>query len=322
MKVLVTGAGALLGQGILRSLLRMDPRPEIVSVDPSPLSAGLYWSDRAHRVPMAKDPTYLPRVEAVLAEERPDVVMIGTDVELEIFAEHRTRLEEAYGCTVLVSPPEAIRIADDKYLTYQFFHERGLPCPDSALPADARALADRVGFPLVAKPRIGARSYGVSVLRSQADLDALLAGDTAGLVIQESAGPDDQEFTAGTLTFDGVCRAVITMRRDLRDGNTYRAFTGDWPELDAQVKAFAEALGGFGPVNFQFRVKDGVARVFEINARFSGTTPLRDHAGFREVELCLRHLTEGTPITQPEIEPVVILRHWSETVVKPDDLIP
>ena len=34
----------------------------------------------------------------------------------------------------------------------------------------------------------------------------------------------------------------------------------------------AEKLSPFGPVNFQFREVDGRAVVFEINARFSGTT--------------------------------------------------
>ncbi len=321
MKVLVTGAGALLGQGMLRSLRRSDPDVTLVGVDPSPLSAGLYWVDTAHLVPMAVDPAYLPRIEALLALERPDVVLIGTDVELEIFSEHRARLEATYGCHVLVSSPEVIAIADDKYLTWQFFSERGLACPDSALPDGALDLAERVGFPLVAKPRIGARSIGVRVLHTLAELHEMLAGDTDGLVIQESAGPDDQEYTAGSLTFGGRCMATIVMRRDLRDGNTYRAFTGDWPDLERQVHEFAEALGGHGPVNFQFRVHEGQARVFEINGRFSGTTGLRDYAGFPEVTMCLDHLVHGTPIVQPEIAPVVVLRHWSETVVTPSELV-
>ena len=69
MKVLVTGAGALLGQGILRSLLDSPLRPTLVAVDPSPLSAGLYWTDHRYLIPMATDPAYLERVEAVAARD-------------------------------------------------------------------------------------------------------------------------------------------------------------------------------------------------------------------------------------------------------------
>jgi len=42
IKVLVTGAGALLGQGIIRSLKWSTLDVEIVTVAPNPLSAGLY----------------------------------------------------------------------------------------------------------------------------------------------------------------------------------------------------------------------------------------------------------------------------------------
>ena len=40
MKVMVTGAGALLGQGVIRSLLASPLRPEVVALDPSPLAPG------------------------------------------------------------------------------------------------------------------------------------------------------------------------------------------------------------------------------------------------------------------------------------------
>ena len=64
------------------------------------------------------------------------------------------------------------------------------------------------------------------------------------------------------------------------------------------------------------------AKVFEINGRFSGTTPLRHHAGFPEVDMVLRHTVLGESIASPTIEPMTILRHWSETIVRPHELLP
>ena len=82
------------------------------------------------------------------------------------------------------------------------------------------------------------------------------------------------------------------------------------------------ALAPFGPANFQFRIdRHGAVKVFEINARFSGTTPLRAKAGFNEVELCLRHLVGGEKVEQPKVEQLVFLRHWSETVLRPEELL-
>jgi carbamoyl-phosphate synthase large subunit len=320
MKVMVTGAGALLGQGVIRSLLASPLRPEVVALDPSPLAPALYWVPGRELIPMAKDPAYLDRIEALLRKHRPDAVMIGTDVELALFAEHRADLESRHGTKVIVASPEVVAIADDKWLTFQFLRKHGFPAPASALPGGEEALIEEVGFPLVVKPRVGARSVGVSVVRNRDDLRRAVDGLPAP-VIQECVSTADDEYTAGTLTFDGRCEASIVMRRDLRDGNTWRAYVDRYPELDAAVRRMAEALGAYGPANFQFRVDAAGPKVFEINGRFSGTTPLRMHAGFNEVDLVLRKVVLGEPIVQPELEKLTILRYFTETVIRPDELV-
>lgn len=319
MKVLVTGAGALLGQGIIRSLRLSTLSLEIVAVDPSPHSAGLWWADCRHLVPMAADPGYLDRLRELLAVERPDALLVGTDTELPVIARHREALEAEFGTAVLVSSPRVVRIADDKWETYAFLKENGLPHPQTALPGDEERLVEAVGFPLIVKPRVGARSIGVSRVESMEALRDALAG-RQGLVIQECLASDEDEYTAGALRFEGEPTISIVMRRHLRDGNTYRAFVGEFPELNAQVRRIAEALRPYGPVNFQFRIVDGVAKVFEINARFSGTTPLRARAGFNEAEIALRHVLQGEPLSQPRVRPGVFLRHWEEVFVDSDEI--
>lgn len=321
MKALVTGAGAVLGQGIIKALRQSTLSCEIVAADPNPLSAGLYWADTPYRVPLASDPGYGAAVEAIIDRERPDVVLVGTDVELAHFARHRAALEDAFGTRVLVSDPRVIAIADDKYETYRFFAAAGLDPPHSALGDDAEAvhqLIYDIGFPLVVKPRVGARSVGVSLVHNLSELRQSLDG-RAGLVVQECIGTEDREYTAGVLVFAGEAQASIVMRRDLRDGNTYRAYVAEYGALNERVRAFGAMLAPHGPVNFQFRVAaDGRPRVFEINARFSGTTPLRALAGFNEVEMCVRHLLFGEPVRQPAIRPGVILRHLDELFVSED----
>jgi carbamoyl-phosphate synthase large subunit len=320
LKVLVTGAGAVLGQGIIRSLQNSSLKPRIVSVDPNRYSAGLFWSDATHLVPFANDPLYLDRIREVLEIERPDAVLVGTDTELPFFAEHRLALEKEFATHIVVSSPPVIDIANDKYKTYQFLHGAGLDCPASCLPGQQDALIAQVGFPLVVKPCVGARSIGVSVVHNRGELENAIKGRD-DVVLQECVGRDDSEYTASALVFDGKCSATIVMRRDLRDGNTYRAYVEAFPELNRMVARLGEVLDPYGPANFQFRVDGaGRAKVFEINARFSGTTPLRALAGFNEVEMCLRKILHGETIVQPEVENMTILRYWSETVVRPSQL--
>jgi carbamoyl-phosphate synthase large subunit len=321
MKIFVTGAGALLGQGIIKSLRQSTLDCTLIAADPNPLSSGLYWADAAYRLPFADDPAFGDRIHELLDRERPDMVLVGTDVELPWFAAQRPRLEALFSTHIVVSDPRVVAIADDKLETARFFESVGLPHPLSADGDDdaaVEALVDRIGFPLIVKPRIGARSVGVSMVRDRAALRQAREG-RQGLVVQQCVGDADSEYTASVLVFDGTVQASIVMRRDLRDGNTYRAYTGDYPDLNDQVRRLGEALQPHGPANFQFRTDaDGTPRVFEINARFSGTTPLRAMAGFNEVEMCVRCLLHGTPIVQPPVRTGTILRYMDEMFVSQD----
>jgi len=321
IKVIITGAGALLGQGMIRSLKQSSLKTHIVAVDPSPYAAGLYWSDSAHLIPYANDPRYIDQIKNIIRIETPDAILVGTDVELHIFAKYRKMLEDEFGIHILVSNPRVIGIADDKYLTYKFLKNNGFSYPETCLPGDEEKLISIVGFPLVIKPRIGARSVGVHKVNDKRTLNRLLLETKEKLVIQECVGSSHGEYTASALVFDGKCNASIVMQRELRDGNTYRAYIEEYKELNEKVRTLGEALKPYGSVNFQFRLDDTQVKVFEINSRFSGTTPLRACAGFNEIELCLRRILWDEPIIQPQIEEMTILRHWSETIIRKGHLI-
>lgn len=323
MKVAVTGAGAVLGQGIIKALRASDLPCHILALDPNPLSPGLYWADQAAIVPMADDPGYERAIETMLEREKCSALLVGTDVELAIFAKRREEWEARFGTQILVSDPRVVAIADDKYETARFLEQNGLSFPRSACGDDRdgiAALARQVGFPLIVKPRRGARAVGVSRVDDMEALEGAVAGRN-DLVVQQFAGDDDQEYTAGVLCFDGDVKASIILRRDLRDGNTHRAYAGNHQAYEPYVHAMARALGPYGPVNFQFRVdKAGTPRLFEINARFSGTTPMRALFGFNEVDLCLRKILLGEDVAMPSIREGTVVRFLEEQFLAPNDI--
>jgi carbamoyl-phosphate synthase large subunit len=317
--VVVTGAGALLGQGIIRALRLASLPVRVVAVDPDPRAVGLYWADSAHLVPMVKDGAYEGAIREILDVERPAVLFVGTDIELPFFSRHRRSLEAEHGTAILVSDPSVVEIADDKWSTVRFLRENRFPYPKSTLSLEDAEFFSEVEFPLIVKPRRGARSIGFAVVRSRKELERAFRA-VEEPIVQEHVGSPEAEYTAGALVFDGRCCGTIVMRRDLRDGNTYRAFVDAYPELNDEVRRLSERLAPHGPANFQFRMDGGQAKVFEINARFSGTTPLRARAGFNEVEMCLRFLLTGEEIQPTPVRPLVMLRHWEETVVEPREL--
>ncbi|WP_379923341.1 ATP-grasp domain-containing protein [Erythrobacter sp. R86502] len=321
IKVAVTGAGAVLGQGIIKSLKMAPCKYDVLALDPNPLSPGLYWADSHHLIPMANDPRYGGAIETLLEAERPDAVLVGTDVELAIFSRNKDIWETRFGTKIVVSSPDIVAIADDKMATAQWLEAQRLPFPHSATGEasdDIDTLVAAHGFPLIVKPRQGARSIGVSLVHSREDLAVALHG-REGLIVQQWAGPDHEEYTAGVICFDGEVSASIVLRRDLRDGNTFRAYAADYPDCDAYVRQVASALQPYGPANFQFRRgTDGEFRLFEINARFSGTTPMRALLGFNEVHMVLQKVLLGKAIEQPSITRGTVVRFLEEQLLPPE----
>ena len=315
MNVLVTGAGALLGQGVIKSLKLAKAGYHIIAADPDPRAVGLFWADTAYVIPLASSPDYLDSLSKILDRERPDAVVLGTDVELMAWSLSKDEMESRFDTHVIVSPPEVIQIANDKWRTYQFFRSHGFPHPRSTMPEDIDSLLRECDFPLVVKPRIGARSVGVRLVYNREELRVALA-TTVEPVIQECVATASDEFTSGILVTEEGVHAVVTMRRDLRDGNTYRAYVEPGSPFNAYLSEVATALKGWGPLNFQFRVDKGVPKIFEINARFSGTTPMRAYAGFNEVDHFLRFVCRGEPIPAPSLRNIVVLRFWDEIVVE------
>lgn len=319
MKVLVTGAGSLLGQGIIRSLKRINANIHIIAVDPNPYSAGLYWANEKYTIPFANSPVYLKSIKKLLSRVKPDFLFIGTDLELLIFSKNKKKIEKNYNVQVIVSDKKIIEIANDKLKTSKFFKENNFEYPVTVEPKNISSLNELIkkkGFPLIVKPKIGARSFQVCKVNNKTELYEKIK-ITNSPIVQEYIGSDENEFTASALYFGKKCQAIIVLRRDLKDGNTYRSFFVKNKLFEKKIKRWTEKLKPFGPVNYQFRLnKKKNPVVFEINARFSGTTPLRAIMGFNEVEMCIQKLAFNKDIIQPNIKDLTILRHWSETVIE------
>ncbi|MEU1365855.1 hypothetical protein ABZ454_06940 [Streptomyces sp. NPDC005803] len=109
-----------------------------------------------------------------------------------------------------------------------------------------REFAARHGYPFVLKPRAGADSQGVHVVRSDEQLDALLDG--AGL-----ADAQCEEFIDGVLyQIDGVVRGgrLLTSRAwrcggnclDFATGTAFSSVANDDPDFESRVTDFAERV--------------------------------------------------------------------------------
>lgn len=320
LNVLVLGVGGTVSRGILKALALSGLPVRVVGACISPLSLGLYTVDRAYVSPRAVDPAFLDWVLATCRTERIHAILSGVEPVLTVLSNHAQRIRDETGALCVVSEPDCLAIGDDKLLTCRWLERQGLNFPGYAASDDAAGL-DRLvrehGYPLIGKPRTGKGGHGVIEIRNASDLG--YAASLKDYIVQEHLGSPDSEYTVGCVSDrDGVLRGTIAMRRELLQGTTFRAEVGEFPEVRAEARRIATALRPMGPSNIQLRVSNGRPVCFEINVRFSGTTPIRARLGFNDVAATLRHFVLGEPMPDlPLVTQGIALRYWNEMYIDP-----
>jgi carbamoyl-phosphate synthase large subunit len=319
LSVLITGAGGPVGQGIIKAARQVSFPCRLIATDRDPLSVGFNWTDVCYLVPGARDPAYIPELAAICRNEGVHAVLVGSEPELLVLAQHKETFERASGARLIASSSDLLAVTMDKWKTVQFLATHHLDHPDSALPQDADRLAkliDRHGYPLIVKPRNGSGSKGLFKVHNWQELNAALQ-TVERPVVQEYLEPDDQEYTTAVFVDPkGEPQGAIVMRRVLAAGLTYRAWVEDNPTVARAAQSIAQALKPVGPCNVQLRLTDRGPVAFEINARFSSSVAMRAHFGYNEVEMALRSFVLGETITAPAPRRGIALRFWEETYIE------
>jgi carbamoyl-phosphate synthase large subunit len=316
MKILVTGAGAVLGQAIIKSLkeIKYDHKIEIISCDPNPLAVGLFWTDKKYSVPFANSLNYKNEIYKILELEKPNYLLVGTDVELDFFSKNKKIIANLFGTIVIVSKTEVIEIGDDKWKTFKFLTDHGFYAPNSCLKSDYKTFLKSNKFPLIVKPRVGARSKDVFLVKDLNELEQCLE-KVKDPIVQEYLD-SNEEFTAGVIYFGDDSIASIVMKRTLKDGNTFVAQPIEYSYINKYLEKITKELDALGPINYQFRLVGGKVKIFEINSRFSGTTHFRTLSNFNEVKMVLDYYSFNTKVKQPLVNSKIsILRFYDEIVV-------
>jgi carbamoyl-phosphate synthase large subunit len=313
--VLVLGVGGNVSQGILKALRLGGLDCRVVGACTSAAAMGLYTCDKAFLSPPAADQGFLDWLVGCCRTESVRGILSGVEPVLAVLSRHRDTLLRETGAVAVVSSAEVLGVCGDKLRTSRWLREHGLAAPRSADAGDlaaAAALGREAGYPLIAKPRGGKGSGGVFLVAGEGDLESVR--DLGGYLVQEHVGDPGEEYTAATFSDgDGAVRGCIVIRRELQAGTTYRARVEEFPEVRRETLRIAAALRPLGPCNMQFRMRGRQPVCFEINARFSGTSPMRARFGFNDVEAAVRHLVLGeAPRDLPWIRQGVALRYWNE----------
>ena len=90
-------------------------------------------------------------------------------------------------------------------------------------------------------------------------------------------------------------KSVITLKRKLKNGNTIKTSHQkghNFNKINSYIKKLTMLLKPFGPLNFQLCLTEKGPVIFEINPRFSGTTPIRSIYGINEFKILFNYFND------------------------------
>ncbi len=287
-RVMITGVGSLVGKGILDALEGRRDRLHVIGTYFDQPQPSLWRCDEVVHTANSEGPALAQELESIVQRLRPDLVIPGRDPDVMAVLALPTRVCAGPGA----------EIASDKWLTYKFACDRGLPTVETALPGHAG-----FGPPAILKPRLGGGSVGVRLLLTDAAWEA--AQSSRGTILQPLLGavPEVPDPSLGMPLFysaeparqggvqvlvgpDGEVGAMQEFEARHRFGWVVAQRLVNDPELRAIGRSYAHALaaGGWrGPLNISC-IHDGQRWLcLEINPRFSGGTAARTLLGFDEV---------------------------------------
>ncbi len=304
-KIVILGGGPnRIGQGIefdyccchaCFALTKAGFETIMVNCNPETVSTDYDTSDRLFFEPLtAEDVLEIIRVESANGHVKGVIVQFGGQTPLKLAS-----ALEAAGVPILGTSPDAIDLAEDRDRFKALIEKLKLSQPESGIaktPGEARAVADRIGYPVVIRPSyvLGGRAMEIVhdgteidryITRLSATLDSpseLIVSDKRPLLI-DSYLTDAVEVDVDCLS-DGRDTFVAGIMEHIEEAGIH---SGDSAcslppyslsaemigELERQTRELALALNVVGLMNVQFAIKDGHVYVLEVNPRASRTVP-------------------------------------------------
>ncbi len=304
-KVIILGGGPnRIGQGIefdyccchaCFALTKAGFETIMVNCNPETVSTDYDTSDRLYFEPLtAEDVLEIIRVEQSSGTLLGVIVQFGGQTPLKLAEALSTA-----GVPILGTSPDAIDLAEDRDRFKVLIDRLELKQPESGIaraPSEARAIADRLGYPVVIRPSYVLGGRGMEIVYDGAAIDRYVANLAATL-----ASPSELVVSAKRpLLVDRYLTDAVEVDVDcLSDGkDTFVAgimehieeagiHSGDSAcslpphslsaalitEIERQTRELALALKVVGLMNVQFAIKEGVVYILEVNPRASRTVP-------------------------------------------------
>jgi len=304
-KVIILGGGPnRIGQGIefdyccchaCFALTEAGYETIMINCNPETVSTDYDTSDRLYFEPLtAEDVLEIIRTEQSNGKLKGVIVQFGGQTPLKL----ASALEEA-GVPILGTSPDAIDLAEDRDRFKALIDKLGLRQAESGIahsPAEARAVAETIGYPVMIRPSYVLGGRAMEIVRDAGELDRYVARLSATLdrpselVVSERRPLLIDRYLSDAIEVDVDCIAdgkdtfIAGIMEHIEEAGIH---SGDSAcalpphsldpeiiaELERQTRELALALNVVGLMNVQFAIKDGKVYILEVNPRASRTVP-------------------------------------------------
>jgi carbamoyl-phosphate synthase large subunit len=319
LTIAVTGVGAIIGQGIMRSLRAFSPDIHIVGIDRNPHSFGAHLCDSFEVKPAVAEDSkvYLEYWKDIVYKHQIVLIMPGLELDTHFLNEQREFFENL-GTVLALNASELIVQTRDKWAFGESLATIDYPTIPTVRPDTwAEAVTALGSPPLLLKPLNSNGSRGIQVLEDSSDFNYWRIKTKTPWMLQRIVGNDDQEYTVGIFGFgEGGYIGPIIFRRWLSSaGNTSEVEIVNNNIIEEAVEKLCKFFKPIGPTNLQFRLDGDIPYLLEINPRFSSSNSLRTAFGFNEAEMSIKFFLYRETPEMPTLRQGIAWR-YSEDWVK------
>jgi carbamoyl-phosphate synthase large subunit len=283
--ILVTAIGAVIGQGILRSLRMGDSGFRLIGLDRTWNDYGAILCNKSYVKPCAEsDPAYLAWLEKIIKQEQIRLILPGIEEDVFFFHDHRELIAE-WPCDVALNSIPAIEAGRDKWNLHKKLQENDITAIPTIIPSHwCEMLACLGDPPFIAKARRGSGGRGQRVFHNEYEWEAHGNLFQDGFIVQKFIGTNDEEYTVGLFGYgNGESTDFFMLKRRLWSGATWQA---EVVEMQDSLRDFCQTITRIfepiGPTNYQFRRVGESWFLLEINPRISAASAIRAGFGFNE----------------------------------------
>ncbi len=255
----------------------------MVNCNPETVSTDYDTSDKLYFEPLTVED-----VLAVYEKERPEgvIVQFGGQTPLNIARE----LEKA-GVPIIGTSPDTIDLAEDRDRFGDMMGRLGIPMPESGMATsidEALLIADRIGYPLIARPSYVLGGRGMEIIHDEEMLIRYVAAAVDVTperpILVDKFLENAMECEADALS-DGADAFVPAVMQHIEHAGVHSGDSAcvipsvsiseeNLATINDYTKRIAIELGVVGLMNMQYAILDGVVYVLEANPRASRTVPL------------------------------------------------